>query len=130
MSVLTDTLHAFSARYSEALWAWFMFCALPLISCIIWTVRYFSHLDNPMKSFFRALAYSYGYPAALLGLVVVPIYTFSIFFGASLAGRLSILARYFACISCNPRLDHCANVLAGAFSLVALAPPCSKTHHS
>ena len=79
MSVLTDTLHALTARYPEALAAWLLFCVLPLISCTIWTAIYRSQLDRPFTSFLHALSFSMGYPMALLGLIIAPISAFSIF---------------------------------------------------
>jgi len=84
MSVLTDTLHALTARYPEALAAWLLFCVLPLISCTIWTVLYRSQLDRPFKSLLHALSFSMGYPMALLGLIIAPISAFSIFLAPAL----------------------------------------------
>ncbi len=84
MSVLTDSFQAFSASYPEALGAWFALCILPLVSCALWTVRYFSHLKNPARAFFKALAYSFGYPTALLGLIIAPIAAFNIFLAPAL----------------------------------------------
>lgn len=84
MSVLVETVHAFVARYPDAVGAWFILCAFPLISCVIWTALYFSRLGSPVGSFFRALAHSYGYPTALLGLVIVPVSAFMIFLAPAL----------------------------------------------
>ena len=84
MSVLTDTLHALTDRYPEALAAWLLFCVLPLISCAIWTALYRSQLDRPFKALLHALSFSMGYPMALLGLIIAPISAFSIFLAPAL----------------------------------------------
>jgi len=79
MNVATDTFHAFAQRYPDAFGLWLFFGILPVVACVLWTLRYRSQAPRPWSVLSLTVACTLGYPAMLVVLLVLPVSVFSIF---------------------------------------------------
>jgi hypothetical protein len=74
-----DTLIALLNRYPDAIGMWVVFIVLPVVTCALWTWLSKSKLPKARRAFSLSIALTLGYPALLLGFIILPITAFQIF---------------------------------------------------
>jgi hypothetical protein len=79
MTVASDTLHAFAELYPEAIGFWLFFGLLPIAACALWTLRYRNQVPHAWPALCVTAACTFGYPAMLTVLLLLPATVFSIF---------------------------------------------------